>query len=41
MENIDAPISLEEQVKMMKKYVVFRQCGKMRKFLSYMTIVSL
>lgn len=35
MENIDAPISLEEQVKMMKKYVVFRQCGKMRKFLSY------
>ena len=35
MVKVDVPITLEEQVRMMKKYVVFRQCGRMRDFLSY------
>ena len=35
MANVEMPITLEEQVNMMKKYVLFRQRSKMRKFLSY------
>lgn len=35
MEISEKPIILEEQVKMMKKYVVFRQYKRMRKFLNY------
>ncbi len=35
MVNLEVPITLEEQIEMMKKYVSFRQRGKMRKFLSY------
>lgn len=35
MANSETPITLEEQVVLMKKYVSFRQCAKMRKFLLY------
>ena len=35
MANIEPPITLEEQVIQMKKYVVFRQRKKMREFLNY------
>ena len=35
MANTELPITLEEQVKLMKKYVSFRQRAKMRKFLLY------
>lgn len=35
MANIEPPITLEEQVIQMKKYVVFRQRKKMRAFLNY------
>ena len=35
MESTEMPITLEEQVNLMKKYVSFRQRAKMRKFLLY------
>lgn len=35
MANTEMPITLEEQVNLMKKYVSFRQRAKMRKFLLY------
>ena len=35
MANIEPPITLEEQVMQMKKYVSFRQRKKMREFLEY------
>ena len=35
MAVIEQPITLEEQVLMMKKYVLFRQKKKMRDFLNY------
>lgn len=35
MVNTEMPITLDEQVEMMKKYVSFRQRAKMRTFLSY------
>ena len=35
MANTEMPITLEEQVNLMKKYVLFRQRAKMRKFLLY------
>lgn len=35
MANIEPPITLEEQVMQMKKYVSFRQRKKMREFLDY------
>ena len=35
MAHMDLPIVLEEQVQMMKKYVLFRKKDKMRKFLAY------
>ncbi len=35
MANIETPITLEEQVNLMKKYVSFRQRAKMRNFLLY------
>jgi len=35
MTNIETPITLEEQVDMMKKYVSFRQRSRMREFLAY------
>ncbi len=35
MANTELPVTLDEQVIMMKKYVSFRQRGKMKKFLGY------
>ena len=35
MANIEQPITLEEQVVQMKKYVSFRQRKKMRMFVNY------
>ena len=35
MVKIETPITLEEQVVLMKKYVSFRQRAKMQKFLLY------
>lgn len=35
MANVETPITLEEQIDMMKKYVSFRQRSRMRKFLAY------
>ena len=35
MANIEPPITLEQQVVMMKKYVLFRQRKRMLEFLSY------
>ena len=35
MANVEMPITLEEQIDIMKKYVSFRQRNRMRKFLSY------
>ena len=35
MPNIELPITLEEQVIQIKKYVLFRQRKKMRDFLNY------
>lgn len=35
MANMELPITLDEQVMMMKKYVSFRQRKKMKQFLEY------